>query len=181
MRIVATRRRESERSLPCVRLVLWVPVVVAHGRAKNYMSADAGREFVDANILVYAFDSSAEAKQATAARLLQRLWDDGTGCVSIQVLQEFFVTITRKVPEPLPVDEASDRVREFAAWKVFSPTTNDVLTAITLHVRAKINFWDAMIVQAATELGCDVLWSEDLKDQEIMRGVRIANPFALSS
>ena len=142
------------------------------------MSGDASREFVDANVLVYAFDSSAGAKQLTAQRLLERLWQDGTGCVSVQVLQEFFVTVTRKVASPLPVEDATARVRELAAWKVFAPTADDVLTAIGLHAEARIGFWDAMIVLAAAESGCDLLWTEDLSDGQMLRGVRIRNPFS---
>jgi len=93
------------------------------------------------------------------------------------VLQEFFVTVTRKVARPLSVDEAADRVREFAAWRIFAPTAGDVLSAIALHRQARINFWDAMIVQAAAESACDVLWTEDLSDHQVLRGVRIRNPF----
>jgi predicted nucleic acid-binding protein len=94
------------------------------------------------------------------------------------VLQEFFVTVTKKVAKPLPVDEATARVREFGAWRIFAPTADDVLTAIGLHTQAKIGFWDAMIVLAAAESGCDVLWTEDLNDGQLLRGVRIRNPFA---
>jgi predicted nucleic acid-binding protein len=144
------------------------------------MNAEPQREFVDANVLVYAFDSSAGQKREAAQRLLVRLWDSNTGCVSIQVLQEFFVTITKKVAKPLPVDEATTRIRELAAWRVFSPTTDDVLAAIDLHRRAKIGFWDAMIVLAAAESGCDVVWTEDLTDGQSLRGVRIRNPFAVA-
>ena len=75
------------------------------------MSDSPGPEFVAANVLVYAFDASAKAKQAAAKQLIERLWDSGTGCLSVQVLQEFFVTVTRKVAKPLPVDEAADRIR----------------------------------------------------------------------
>ena len=142
------------------------------------MNAEPQREFVDANVLVYAFDSSALRKQRAAQELLERLWESGTGCVSIQVLQEFFVTITKKVPKPLPVDEAKARIREFAAWTVFAPAAEDVLTAIDLHSQFNIGFWDAMVVLAAAESGCDVLWTEDLNHGQLMRGVRIQNPFA---
>lgn len=142
------------------------------------MSAEAGREFVDANVLVYAFDPSAKSKQSAAAQLLERLWRNECGCLSVQVLQEFFVTITRKVPQPLPIDEAADLVRNFASWKVFAPVAADVLAAIAVHRQARINFWDAMIIQAASELGCHVLWTEDLKDGQMLRTVRIQNPFA---
>ena len=142
------------------------------------MSTEATREFVDANVLVYAFDSSAAAKQAAAAQLLERLWGSGTGCLSVQVLQEFFVTVTQKVARPLSTDEAADRVRELATWKVYAPASDDVLAAIALHKQAQINFWDAMIVHAAAELGCHALWTEDLSDKQVLRGVRIRDPFA---
>ncbi len=141
------------------------------------MSAEPAGEFVDANVLVYAFDASAGAKQIVAERLLERLWDGETGCLSVQVLQEFFVTVTRKVAEPLSIDEAADRVREFAAWKIFAPTAADVLAAITLLKQAQLSFWDAMVIEAAAQSGCDVLWTEDLNDGQLLRGVRIRNPF----
>lgn len=142
------------------------------------MNAEPQRDFVDANVLVYAFDSSAGRKQQAARALLERLWESNSGCVSIQVLQEFFVTVTKKVAKPLPAEDAKARVREFAAWRVFAPAPEDVLAAIDLHARAKIGFWDAMIVLAAAESGCDVLWTEDLNDGQSLRGVRIRNPFA---
>jgi predicted nucleic acid-binding protein len=141
------------------------------------MSADARREFVDANILVYAFDASAGDKHTVAAALLARLWENGGGCLSVQVLQEFFVVITRKVPKPLSSDEAADRIRDFEAWDVFTPTIDDVLSAIALHTKANLSFWDAMIVEAAAEAGCEMLWSEDLTHGRQLRGVRIQNPF----
>jgi predicted nucleic acid-binding protein len=144
----------------------------------NSTSAEPGREFVDANVLVYAVDASAGKKKAAAERLLARLWDAGSGCLSVQVLQEFFVTVTGKVAHPLSADEAAERVREFATWTVFAPTTDDVLAAIALHKKSKLSFWDALVVQAAAELGCDVLWTEDLNDGQVIRGVRIRDPFA---
>ena len=143
------------------------------------MSGDASREFVDTNVLVYAFDSSAGIKQKAAKTLLERVWQTGTGCLSVQVLQEFFVTVTRRVARPLSVDEAADRIREFAAWRVFSPTVTDVLAAIDLQKQARLSFWDAMVVRAAAESGCDTLWTEDLNDGQTIRGVHIRNPFAV--
>lgn len=141
------------------------------------MNAEPQREFVDANVLVYAFDSSAGRKQEVAQALLERLWESDTGCLSVQVVQEFFVAVTKKVTRPLPVEEAVARIRELAVWRVFAPTVDDVVGAIQLHARAKIGFWDAMIVLAAAESGCAVLWTEDLNDGQWLRGVRIRNPF----
>lgn len=145
------------------------------------MSADAPREFVDANILVYAFDASAGDKKARAERLLARLWESGTGTLSVQILQEFFVVVTGKVPRPLAPQEAADRIREFTAWPVFSPGAHDVLAAIQLQKDTRLSFWDAMVVHAAVESGCETLWSEDLAEGRIIRGVRIRNPFAASA
>ena len=141
------------------------------------MSAESAREFVDSNVLVYAFDPSAEARHASARRLLEGLWERETGCLSVQVLQEFFVTVTRKVPRPLSIDAAADRIRELAVWKVFAPTADDVLVAIAIQQKARLSFWDAMVIHAAAESGCDVLWTEDLNDGQVLRGVRIRNPF----
>ena len=144
------------------------------------MSAELAREFVDSNILVYAFDPSAEAKHAAARRLLEELWERETGCLSVQILQEFFVTVTRKVPRPLSIDAAADRIRELRVWKVFAPTADDVLVAIALQKKARLSFWDAMVIHAAAESGCDVLWTEDLNDGQILQGVRIRNPFLVT-
>jgi len=142
------------------------------------MNGDPSREFVDTNVLVYAFDSSAGVKQTAASTLLERLWKSQTGCLSVQVLQEFFVTVTRRVARPLSVDEAADRIREFAAWRVFSPTVDDVVAAIELQKQARLSFWAAMVVRAAAESGCDTLWTEDMNDGQTIRGVHIRNPFA---
>ena len=141
------------------------------------MSAEPAREFVDANVLIYAFDTSAGKKHTCAGQLLARFWERGTGCLSVQVLQEFFVTVTRKVAHPLTLDEAADRVREFATWRVFAPGADDVLGAIALQKQSKLTFWDAMVLQAAVESGCDVLWTEDLHHGQVIRGVRIRDPF----
>lgn len=141
------------------------------------MPVEADREFLDTNVLVYAFDTSAGRKKRDAEQLISRLWETGTGCLSIQVLQEFFVTVTAKVSRPLSVDQAIDRIREFAAWKVFAPTSDDILAAIAIRKHSEIHFWDAMIVQAASESGCRILWTEDLNDGQVIRGVQIRDPF----
>jgi predicted nucleic acid-binding protein len=141
------------------------------------MSADAPREFVDANVLVYAEDASAGAKRDRALDLLERLWSSRTGCLSVQVLQEFFVIVTRKVPKPLSAEAAEDRVRDLSRWTVFAPDASHVLSAIGLARRHKLSFRDAMIVESAAQLGCSTLWSEDLQDGVQLRGTRVRNPF----
>lgn len=157
---------------------LWAPVVLVRGHAMNSTSVDVPREFVDANVLVYAFDTSAGSKCQESRELIRRLWHSANGCLSVQVLQEFFVTVTRKVARPLSIEEAEDRIREFTVWTVFAPTAEDVLAAIALQKKAKLSFWDAMIVEAAAQSGCETLWTEDLSDGQLLRGVRVRNPYA---
>lgn len=140
--------------------------------------AAPGREFVDSNVLVYAEDVSAGPKRDQATGLLERLWEAQTGCVSVQVLQEFFVTVTRKVPKPMSPELAEERVRDLSRWAVFAPGPGDVLAAIALARQHQLSLWDAMIVESAAQLGCGILWSEDLQHGRRLRGLQIRNPFA---
>jgi predicted nucleic acid-binding protein len=141
------------------------------------MSGEAERHFVDTNVLVYAHDSSAHEKREIARDLLGRIWLDQSGCTSIQVLQELYATLTRKVRVPLKSAEASKIISYLSQWRVHSPEPADVLAAIQIHQRNQISFWDAMIVRSATRLGCTVIWSEDLNAGQDYAGVRVLNPF----
>jgi predicted nucleic acid-binding protein len=142
------------------------------------MSAEPQREFIDTNILVYAHDTAAGEKRNVSRRLIHDLWMNGLGCVSIQVLQEFYSNITRKVRRPLAHETARRRILNLSQWLVHSPTSLDVLEAIDLHSDSHISFWDAMIVVSAKRLNCGVLWSEDLNDGQVIEGVTVRNPFA---
>jgi predicted nucleic acid-binding protein len=142
------------------------------------MSVEDELEFVDSNVIVYAHDASSAAKSERAATLLHDLWTSGRGCLSIQVLQEFFVTVTRKVPRPLDATRAAQIVADLARWRVHSPRPEDVLEAIEIHRRSRLAFWDALIVRSALQLGCSVVWSEDLHAGRVHPGVTVRNPFA---
>lgn len=134
-------------------------------------------QFVDSNILVYAYDlAQGEKREKAKARLLS-LWESGLGCVSIQVLQEFFVNVTRKSDFPLSPEQAAQVIHDFSDWKVHRPGIKDVIAAIDLHQRYRISFWDAMILQSARQSGCSILWSEDLSKGEDYAGVKVVNPF----
>ena len=141
------------------------------------MSAEA-RAFVDTNILVYAHDTTAGAKRDAAVALVERLWDSGNGCLSIQALQELFVTLTRRLPRPLDPEAAKDVVEDFERWTVHAPASEDVLAAIDLHGHHRISFWNAMIVRSAAQLGCNLLYSEDLNAGQRYDGVLVVDPFA---
>jgi predicted nucleic acid-binding protein len=135
------------------------------------------RRFVDTSILVYAHDESAGAKRDQARTLLEQLWESREGCLSVQVLQEFFVTITRKIAKPLGTETAKEIVADFSRWRVHVPAADDVRGAVGIHQRTGISFWDAMIVRSAAEMGCTALYSEDLNPAQEYSGVRAENPF----
>lgn len=134
-------------------------------------------EFVDTNVVVYAYDRTAGRKHQVAKALLERLWRDRTAGTSIQVLQEFFVTVTRKVPVPLDADSARKIVVDLGRWHLVEPTHGTLLNAIDAAIRHKISLWDAMIIAAAQEMGAEVLWSEDLSNGQVYDGVEVRNPF----
>jgi predicted nucleic acid-binding protein len=135
------------------------------------------RRFVDTNLFVYARDASAGRKGEVARELIAGLWESREGCTSVQVLQELFVNLTRKVPKPLSAREAAAVVEDLSAWTVHSPGPRDVLSAIELHERAGVSFWDAMILTSARSLGCRLLYSGDLNVGQSYDGVLVINPF----
>jgi predicted nucleic acid-binding protein len=139
------------------------------------MSGD--RRFVDTNILVYAHDNSAGGKQERARALLEQLWNTRDGCLSVQILQEFFVSVTRKIPKPLDAAAAKEIIADLSRWYVHAPAADDVLAAIGLQRRTGISFWDAMMVRSAVEIGCGVIYSEDLNHGQRYDGARVENPF----
>jgi predicted nucleic acid-binding protein len=135
------------------------------------------RRFVDTNVLVYAHDDSAGSKRDQARALVEQLWGSRDGCLSVQVLQEFFVTVTRKITKPVDAETAKAIVADLSRWYLHVPAADDVLAAIGIHQRTGISFWDAMIVRSAAEIGCTVLYSEDLNAGQEYSGVRVENPF----
>ena len=138
---------------------------------------NGNRQFIDTNVLVYAHDVTAGDKHSRARALVEELWDTRQGCVSVQVLQEFFVTTTRKIPKPLDAPAAAQIIDDLAHWHVHAPAVSDVVAAIEIHQRTGASFWDAMILRSAKELGCQILHSEDLNAGQEYDGVGVRNPF----
>lgn len=141
------------------------------------MSAEQGLEFVDTNVLLYAYDRADPGRHRRAAQLVGDLGAARAGAISVQVLQEWYVNATHKIAAPLDVDTALERIRLFARWPLHTPSGDDVVTAIALSKSAQLSFWDAMIVHSATSLGCETLWSEDLNDGQAFGTVTVRNPF----
>ncbi|MDD5452061.1 MAG: PIN domain-containing protein [Desulfovibrionales bacterium] len=133
--------------------------------------------FFDTNILVYAFDKTDQEKYKIASRLVTEAFQKGNGVISVQVLKEFFVTVTRKVPGKMSVDDAEQTIRDFSVWKVVDTTVPLILKAIEFHKQFDFSFWDAMIVAACRLAGSSALLSEDLSHGMLIENVRIINPF----
>jgi len=133
-------------------------------------------EFVDTNILIYAHDGGAGAKYEKSVELLTRLFEEGSGALSLQVLSEFYVAATKKLA--MESEEVEAAIRDLAGWVIHRPGHADVLNSARLHRRHGIAWWDAMILNSAIETGSTVLWSEDFSDGQRYEGVTARNPFA---
>ena len=140
------------------------------------MSGEESMQFVDTNVLIYAYDQSAGERHARARALVADLWRMRRGCLSVRVLQEFYVVGARKLIE---IEGADLRVilADLALWQVHAPTAADALGAVGLSERYQVSFWDAMILQSAARLSCPLVWSEDLNAGQDYQGVRVQNPF----
>ena len=134
------------------------------------------KTFVDTNVLIYAHDVDAKAKHEIAKGVLKELWSQRTGALSMQVLQEFYVNVTRKIPSPLSKSAARPVVESYAAW-CMETTSAEIATAFRLEDECRIGFWDAMIVAAAIRCGAARILSEDLHAGQTIAGIRIENPF----
>ena len=133
------------------------------------------RTFFDTNVLVYADDDDAPTKQRRALDLIAEHRRARTGVVSLQVLQEYFVTVTRKFGVDARV--ARRKVELIAEFDVAAPDVADILAAIDLHRLHSFSFWDALIVRAAKQSGCSVLLSENMQETREIDGLQIVNPF----
>jgi predicted nucleic acid-binding protein len=137
----------------------------------------SGRVFVDTNVLVYAHDAGAGHKREVAARVLEGLWRERRGLLSMQVLEELYVTLTRKVKKPLSRARAREIVRVYSEWEIVPLEASEILNASEIEERHRLSFWDAMIVATASTGGAERLLTEDLSHGQSIEGVRVENPF----
>jgi predicted nucleic acid-binding protein len=141
-------------------------------------SGTSDRTFVDSNVLIYAHDIDAGRKHDVAKAVLRDLWAERAGVLSTQVLQEFYVNATRKLKKPLARQEARSVVETYAAWCVEGISPADVSAAFQIEDRARIGFWDALILAVAIRSGARRVLSEDLNAGQKIAGLTIHNPFA---
>lgn len=130
--------------------------------------------FVDTNILIYAHDRSAGDKRERAARVLERLWDERSGRISVQVLQELYVTITQKLATARP--SAREIIRTYTPWVQYPTTPETILRASEIAELSQLSFRDGLIVASAEQAGASHLYTEDLNPGQSIVGVQIVNP-----
>ena len=137
------------------------------------------KSFLDTNILVYAIDSDSagQQKRRKARELVHEHIVNRSGVISVQVMQEFFVTATRKIANKLSVDESLEFLSYISVLEIVYPDEHLVFSAARELKHVQISFWDAMIVNSARISGCSTLLSEDLQGGSEIDGVKIINPF----
>ena len=133
-------------------------------------------DFLDTNILVYAYDLSEPGKQTIAQELVRRAVS-GAISTSTQVLAEFAATFLHKLSPPATATQLGSMLDALSPIPVVAADNEMVRRAIEAHSRYGIHFYDGMIIAAAERSGANRIWSEDLNSRQMYFGIRIENPF----
>jgi len=136
-----------------------------------------GKIFVDTNILVYCFDDAEPTKKKKSIQAIEGLWGTPEGVLSLQVLKEFFVTVTEKLPNKMTFRDARAAVNDLLSWTVFYENRSSLEKTFDVIQKYRLSFWDAGILTAAILSDCDQLYSEDFQHGQTIEGIRIVNPF----
>ena len=136
----------------------------------------SAKTFVDTNVLIYAHNLDAGKKHEIAKAVLHELWSERIGILSMQVLQEFYVNVTRKIPTPLSKNSARLVVDSYGIWCI-ETTPAEISAAFRIEDESQIGFWDALIVSSAVKGGANRILSEDLSAGQRIAGILIQNPF----
>ncbi len=132
--------------------------------------------FVDTNILVYAFDASDNERHTRAERAVAPLLHEDRFRLSTQILQEFYVTMTRKVARPWKAEEALDVLDDLTSWPIVVVDYDLIRESVLLSEESRLSFWDALVVNSAARSGAVTLLTEDMNHGQVIRGVRVSNP-----
>jgi predicted nucleic acid-binding protein len=133
--------------------------------------------FVDTNVLVYAYDKTAGEKHRISLNIMKELWSSGLGTISTQILQEFFVTLTKKISAPIEISVVRETIRRLSKWDILLIDVDIIIIATEIQERYKYSFWDSLIIASAISGGAGTIISEDLSDGQTIQGVTIMNPF----
>lgn len=133
--------------------------------------------FVDTNVIVYSLDAARKAKQERAREWMAEAWKSRRGRLSMQVIQEFYVTVTSKLKPGLDPEMARREARALMLWRPTPITSSLVERAWSVQDRFGFPWWDSMIVAAAQAEGCGYLLTEDLQDGQDLDGLIVLDPF----
>jgi predicted nucleic acid-binding protein len=132
-------------------------------------------EFVDTNLLVYAFDLGARQRHLRAKEIVGTLELERRGAISMQVLIEFYAVATKKLSfDPA---EARTTLASFGKWEIHVPTAADLIQSSLIQQQHQLSWWDALIVNSAQQLNASILWTEDLNHNQRIGNLTIKNPF----
>ena len=140
--------------------------------------AAADKIFVDTSVLVHAHDLDSGLKRAIAEHVLEQLWQDETGVLSTQVLQEFYEALTSGTASPVPRRAARELIHAYSVWPVIALDAADVQAASDYEERYRLPYRDALIVVAARKSGATLLLSDALKPYRPITGLELQNPFS---
>lgn len=138
------------------------------------MSVDC---FLDTNVMIYAYDLEAEYKHKIAKEIVRDFWDNRGALISTQVLQEFYVNVTRKIPRPLSLAKARSIIEQYQVWPIINNNTKSIIRASEIQERYQLSFWDSLIISSAEIGGAKVVLSEDLSHNQYIAGICVQNPF----
>ncbi len=138
----------------------------------------SAKYFIDTNVFVYSFDDRQPIKKERALALIQEALKTNTGMISTQVIQEFLNVATQKFAVPLKIDDARAYLRLVMnpLCQIY-PNLTLYEGCLELQAETRYSFYDSLILAAALQGGCDVLYSEDLQEGQEVRGVKIINPY----
>ena len=133
--------------------------------------------FIDTNVLVYAHDIDSGSKHEIAVKIIMDLWEKSNGILSNQVLQEFYVIITRKIIKPISLSETRAIIKNYLMWQIEESNPSSILKASEIQEKHNISFWDALIVTAAEQAGAVKILTEDMNHGQSIESILIENPF----
>ena len=133
--------------------------------------------FIDTNVLVYAFDISAGIKHEKAKNIIENCWRLENGIISAQVLEEFFVCLTKKIPSHIDSIIVKQIIKDFLKWRTAAIDGDMILEAIDISIRHKFSFRDSLMIASAISGGANIIFSEDISDSQTIDGIVIKNPF----
>lgn len=156
----------------------------SNGQERNFMkdrkfessSATEGKVFFDTNILVYSVDERTPEKKVIASNLLNKASRSKNGIISTQSLQEFYNAAVKKLN--LSKQAAKEYVdffsKQFPVKEISIPL---IIKAIDISIKNGLSFWNSLILSAANDTGCILVYSEDMNSGQIICGTKVLNPF----